>query len=120
MYAAGTDSREWRRVPGWVRPRSECVERADGEVGVVEAAAAAREAVRVGSDRHHLLVRRSLSDPTDVAFFYAYVPAGRPATLPVLVAVAGRRWPVEEDFQVGKDQFGLDPQPGPALHATSS
>jgi hypothetical protein len=34
--------------------------------------------------------------------------AGRPATLPTLVAIAGRRWPVEEDFQVGKDHFGLD------------
>jgi len=51
---------------------------------------------------------RNLTDPTDVAFFYAYLPVGRPATLPTLVAVAGRRWPVEEDFQVGKDQFGLD------------
>jgi hypothetical protein len=53
-------------------------------------------------------VRRNLTDPTDVAFFYAYLPAGRPATLPTLVTVAGRRWPVEEDFQVGKDQFGLN------------
>jgi hypothetical protein len=35
------------------------------------------------------------------------VPEGRPATLPVLVAIAGRRWPVEEDFQVGKSHFGL-------------
>jgi SRSO17 transposase len=60
------------------------------------------------SDRHHLLVRRNLTDPTEVAFFSCFVPAGRPATLPALVAVAGRRWPVEEDFQVGKDQFGLD------------
>ena len=62
----------------------------------------------VASDRHHLLIRRSLTDPAEVAFFYCYVPAGRPATLPALLTVAGRRWPVEEDFQVGKDQFGLD------------
>lgn len=33
------------------------------------------------SDRHHLLVRRNLTDPTDVAFFYTYVPDDRPATL---------------------------------------
>jgi len=64
--------------------------------------------IATDSDRHHLLVRRNLTDPTEVAFFYAYVPDGRPATLPVLVAIAGRRWPVEEDFQVGKDHFGLD------------
>jgi hypothetical protein len=59
------------------------------------------------SPHHHLLVRRSLTDPTDLAFFTCYVPEGRPATLPVLVAVAGRRWPVEEDLQVGKSHFGL-------------
>jgi SRSO17 transposase len=64
--------------------------------------------IATDSDRHHLLVRRNLADPTDVAFCYGYVPAGRPATLPTLVAIAGRRWPVEEDFQVGKDHFGLD------------
>ena len=28
--------------------------------------------------------------------------------MPVLVAVAGLRWPVEEDFEFGKDYFGLD------------
>jgi hypothetical protein len=59
------------------------------------------------SPRHHLLVRRSLTDPGDLAFFTCYVPEGRPVTLPVLVAVAGARWPVEEDFQVGKNHFGL-------------
>jgi SRSO17 transposase len=60
------------------------------------------------SPRHHLLVRRNLADPTDQAYFYCYVPEPRPATLGVLVTVAGMRWPVEEDFQVGKDQFALD------------
>jgi SRSO17 transposase len=64
--------------------------------------------IATASQRHHLVVRRNLADPTDVAFFYAYVPANQPATLSTLVAIAGRRWPVEEDFQVGKDQFGLD------------
>jgi len=59
------------------------------------------------SSRHHLLIRRSLTDPADLAFFTCHVPEGRPATLPVLAAIAGRRWPVEEDFQVGKSHFGL-------------
>jgi SRSO17 transposase len=54
--------------------------------------------IGTASDRHHLLVRRSLADPTEVAFYYCYLPAGRRATLPVLVAIAGRRWPVEEDL----------------------
>jgi hypothetical protein len=29
-------------------------------------------------------------------------------TLRTLVRIAGRGWPVEEDFQIGKDAFGLD------------
>jgi SRSO17 transposase len=64
--------------------------------------------IATASDRHSVLIRRSLTDPTDLAFFYCYTPPGRPAPLPVLVRVAGRRWPVEEDFRTGKDHFGLD------------
>jgi SRSO17 transposase len=60
------------------------------------------------SPRHHLLVRRNLKDPTDQAYFYCHIPEPHPQTLRLLVTVAGMRWPVEEDFQVGKDQFGLD------------
>ena len=60
------------------------------------------------SPHHHLPLRPNPTDPADLAFFYAHIPANRPATLSTLVAIAGRRWPVEEDFQVGKDQFGLD------------
>jgi SRSO17 transposase len=60
------------------------------------------------SPRHHLLIRRSLHDPTDLAYFHTYVPPGRPVTLPTLVRVAGMRWPVEEDFRTGKGHFGLD------------
>ena len=47
------------------------------------------------SPRHWLLIRRSLSDPSDLAFFYCHAPAGRPGSLPVLIMVAGKRWPVE-------------------------
>jgi hypothetical protein len=53
-------------------------------------------------------VRRNLNDPTDQAYFYCYLPDGRPATLPTIIKIAGRRWPVEEDFQQGKEHFGLD------------
>jgi len=60
------------------------------------------------SPRHHLLIRRNLFDPTELAYFYTYIPEGRPVTLPTLVRVAGMRWPVEEDFQTGKGHFGLD------------
>jgi SRSO17 transposase len=59
------------------------------------------------SARHHLLIRRRLTDPADLAYFYCHVPAGRPCSFTTLVRVAGRRWPVEEDFRLGKTDFGL-------------
>lgn len=64
--------------------------------------------IATASPRHHLLVRRNPTDPADQAYSYCYVPEHRPATLPTIIAIAGRRWPVEEDFQVGKSHFGLD------------
>jgi SRSO17 transposase len=59
------------------------------------------------SPRHSLLVRKHLATG-ELAFMYCFVPQGRPVTLPDLVAVAGMRWPVEEDFEFAKDLFGLD------------
>ena len=60
------------------------------------------------SPRHWVLIRRSISDPSDLAFFYCHAPAGRPVSLSVLIKVAGKRWPVEECFEQGKGQAGLD------------
>ncbi len=60
------------------------------------------------SPQHWVLVRRSLTDPSDLAFFYCHAPQGRPVSLPVLIKVAGKRWPVEECLQQGKGQTGLD------------
>jgi SRSO17 transposase len=60
------------------------------------------------SPRHWVLIRRSLTDPSDLAFFYCHTPEGRSGSLPVLVKVAGKRWPVEECHQQGKGQAGLD------------
>jgi SRSO17 transposase len=60
------------------------------------------------SPRHWLLIRRSIRDPSGLAFFYCHAPAGRPVSLPVLIRVAGKRWPVEECHQQGKGQTGLD------------
>jgi len=60
------------------------------------------------SPRHWVLIRRSLSDPSDLAFFYCHAPAGRPVSLSVLLAVTGRRWPVEECHQQAKGQTGFD------------
>ena len=59
------------------------------------------------SARHHLLVRRHLKTG-ELAFHYCYVPEGQVLTLTRLIRAAGLRWPVEEDFEFGKDCFGLD------------
>jgi SRSO17 transposase len=60
------------------------------------------------SPRHWALLRRSRSDPSDLAFFYCHAPAGRPVSLPTLIMISGRRWPVEECHQQAKGQTGLD------------
>lgn len=60
-----------------------------------------------GSPNHSLLIRKHLTTG-ELAYHYCYVPAGRPATLMMLVRVACLRWPVEEGFEFGKDHFGLD------------
>jgi SRSO17 transposase len=52
------------------------------------------------------VARRSLSDPTEVAYYRAYGP--EEASLADLVRVAGARWVVEEGFERAKDLVGLD------------
>ena len=53
-----------------------------------------------------LLIRRNVSDPNEVAFFAC---GGPPATtLEELVRIAGRRWTIEEDFELAKGDCGLD------------
>ena len=59
------------------------------------------------STRHHLIIRRNLRDPADLAYFYCHVPPGAACSFTTLIRVAGRRWPVEEDFRLGKTDFGL-------------
>jgi SRSO17 transposase len=53
-----------------------------------------------------LLVRRSISDRTDVTAYVTFAPTA--TTLPHLVRVAGMRWTVEESIQTGKGEVGLD------------
>jgi len=52
------------------------------------------------------MARRSLSDPTDLAYYLACAPAA--TTLPTLVTVAGTRWAVEESLETAKGEVGLD------------
>ncbi len=54
---------------------------------------------------HAFLVRRNPTDPTDEAYFRVFAPAG--TSLQTLVRVAGRRWTVEECFELAKGEVGL-------------
>jgi SRSO17 transposase len=56
---------------------------------------------------HHLLIRRHLQNG-ELAFHYCYLPDGQPASPSRPIRAAGLRWPVEEDFEFGKNCFGLD------------
>jgi SRSO17 transposase len=70
--------------------------------------------IATASPRHVLLVRRHLRTG-ELAFHYCYLADGR-TNMTRLIRAAGLRWPVEEDFEFSKDQFGLDQCQGPAVH----
>lgn len=53
-----------------------------------------------------LLLRRSISTPSEVTAYITFAPAV--TALPKLVEVAGLRWTVEESIQTGKGEVGLD------------
>lgn len=52
------------------------------------------------------LARRSISDPTDIAYYVCFGPRG--TRLRELIRVAGSRWAIEESFQTAKNEVGLD------------
>ena len=68
----------------------------------------ARAAIRPleNDECYWLLVRRSLTDPDDLAYYLCHGPERTP--LRELVRVAGARWAIEETFQSAKGQVGLD------------
>jgi SRSO17 transposase len=53
-----------------------------------------------------LLARRSLSDPTKIAYYFVFAPES--VSLEQVVRAAGSRWQVEEAFELAKQQVGLD------------
>lgn len=55
---------------------------------------------------HWLLARRSITDPTDIAYYVCHGP--RRSTLLDLAWIAGTRWRIEECFQQAKNEAGLD------------
>ncbi|MGQ0840009.1 IS701 family transposase [Actinokineospora sp.] len=66
--------------------------------------------IGITSDSEHpgnrwLLIRRNRRTG-ELAYYRCYAPG--PVPLATLVRVAGRRWTIEESFQTGKGQTGLD------------
>jgi SRSO17 transposase len=55
--------------------------------------------------RHWLLMRRSLTDPREKAYYFVFAPPG--TTLCEMVQAIGARWHIEEDFEASKE-MGLD------------
>ena len=52
------------------------------------------------------LVRRSVTDPTQLAYYLVFAPQA--TLLPAVVRVAGRRWTIEEGLEQAKGEVGLD------------
>jgi SRSO17 transposase len=55
---------------------------------------------------HWLLVRRSIAEPNDLAYYVCFAPVD--TMLVTLVWVAGMRWSIESCFESGKGEAGLD------------
>ena len=53
-----------------------------------------------------LLARRSLSDPTEIAYYFVFAP--EEVHLEHVVRAAGSRWQVEEAIELANGQVGLD------------
>ncbi len=69
----------------------------------------ARVPIRMGwrpGRGHWLLARRSVSDPSEIAYYVCYGP--RRSGLHDLAWIAGSRWRIEECFQQAKNEAGLD------------
>lgn len=64
---------------------------------------------------HWLLVRRSLRDASERAYYVVFAPAE--VTLAELAGVAGLRWTIETCFETAKDELGLDHCEARSWHA---
>jgi SRSO17 transposase len=64
---------------------------------------------------HWLLVRQSLRDPGERAYYIVFAPAD--VSLAELAGVAGLRWTIETCFETAKDDLGLDHCEARSWHA---
>jgi SRSO17 transposase len=53
-----------------------------------------------------LLIRRSIGDPSELAYYLAYGP--KETLAEELIRVAGKRWTIEDCFEQAKGEVGLD------------
>ncbi|WP_435843099.1 hypothetical protein [Streptomyces lavendulae] len=53
-----------------------------------------------------LLVRRSISDPSKIAYFAVHARTGTP--IAEIIRVMGLRWAIEDCFETAKSDCGLD------------
>jgi hypothetical protein len=59
-----------------------------------------------GADEHLLLVRRSISKPTELAYYICHTQHS--VAVAELIRLGGSRWGVEETFQFAKNETRLD------------
>ena len=55
---------------------------------------------------HAVVIRRSISDPDELAYYLVYAPTDTP--LAEVVRAIGARWTIEEVFELAKQRVGLD------------
>jgi SRSO17 transposase len=106
-HAAGFGKRMWKRLSCGAGAKGERVYEwaAISWPDVVSDTADPAQLIATGFTQA-LLVRRSLKDPAERAYYYAYAPAGTP--LRKLAEIAGARWATEECFEQAKQLAGLD------------
>lgn len=85
--------------------RLSCGDGAQGERRYDWAYVPVRPALRDGWV-HAVVIRRSLSDPDEVAYYLVYAPTDTP--LAAIVRAIGARWTIEEVFELAKQRVGLD------------
>jgi SRSO17 transposase len=100
IAAYALDPQEWRRLSA-----------GDGSKGtrLYDWAFVPLVAPAVAGFEQALLIRRPLEapdDPKKLAYYLTFAPVG--TLLETLIAVAGRRWTIEESIEAAKGEVGLD------------
>src|SRR4051794_16046321 len=95
--AAGLEPEDWQRLS--------CGDGAQGKRLYDWACVPLRPAMADGW-AHALVVRRSISDPDELAYYLVHLPTDTPVT--AIVRAIGARWTIEEGFEVAKQRVGPD------------